>query len=62
MLRRVLLFIGGLCLLVALLAFVSGQGQGVVPLLALGAVLVLGVAFERWRYKRVQPACVEPHR
>jgi len=61
MLRRVLLFIGGLCLLVALLAFVGGQGRGAVPLLALGAVLVLGVAFESWRYKRVQPGRIEPH-
>lgn len=62
MLRRVLLIIGSLFLLGALLAFVSGHGHVVfLQLLVFGAILVLGVAFESWRYKRVQPGRIEPH-
>lgn len=62
MLRMVLLTLGVLCALGALVVLVTGRGLVVLPHLVVGAlVLGLGVAFESWRYKRVQPGHIEPH-
>lgn len=62
MLRSTLIFLGVLCLLGALWVLATGHGLVVLPHLLLGALLLgLGVAYESWRYKRVQPGRVEAH-
>ncbi|HEX7342115.1 MAG TPA: hypothetical protein VF269_07540 [Rhodanobacteraceae bacterium] len=61
MLRKVLMVIGGLCLLGAIIAITTGHGRDFVPQLIAGAVIFgLGVALERWRYKPIHPQRVEP--
>ncbi|MDA3913094.1 hypothetical protein [Oleiagrimonas sp.] len=60
MLRKTLMVIGTLCLLGALGLIASGQLGGL-QLLLLGVVLLAGLAFETWRYKRVQPGRIEAH-
>jgi hypothetical protein len=62
MLRKTLLVLGVLCLIGALLVLATGHGLFVLPHLLVGAlVLGLAVAFESWRYKRVQPQRIEAH-
>lgn len=62
MLRRLLLVLGVLCLLGAVGVVVSGRGMFVLPHLLAGAVIFgLGVALERWRYKRIVPQRIESH-
>lgn len=60
MLRKALIGFAVLCLLGAMAMLVSGR-QGGAQLLVLGLVLVVGLKFERWRYKRVQPGRIQPH-
>lgn len=61
MLRSVLMAIGALCLLLAALAAVTGlAAAAILPLLAPGLLLFVGLAVERWRYKPLRRQRVDP--
>ncbi len=61
MLRKVLIAIGGLCLLALVLVLATGRGRAFVPQLVAGVVVFgLGVALENWRYKRIRSQRVDP--
>ncbi|NII09754.1 hypothetical protein [Oleiagrimonas sp. C23AA] len=62
MLRKTLMWVGAACLLLGLLLLASAGTVLLAPqLLVLGVVLLLGLAIERWRYKRVHHARPAPH-
>lgn len=54
MLRRLLLALGLLALLVAVVCLLQGRTDAALWLAINGAVLTLGVLFERWRYRQTE--------
>jgi len=56
MLRTALLLIAGILVAVGFVTLaVGGSAHGLAPLI-LGGVLLLGILFERWRYRKDTPA------
>jgi len=60
MLPVVLYVLGGVLVLIALLAAVTGWFVVLPQLLVGGLLLVVGLAIERWRYKALQPGRPDP--
>jgi len=50
-LRAVLLVIAGLCIAAGVLVGLLGGGHHGLPALLFGLALLLGIVFERWRYR-----------
>jgi hypothetical protein len=61
MLRKLVLALGGLGIAAGAVIAVSGDRGAGLYLLCVGAVIVLGTRFERWRYRAAPPpgACWE---
>ena len=53
--RAVALGVGVALLAGAAASLVFGAGPAAFPLAVWGVLVIVGVAFERWRYKRAQP-------
>lgn len=51
MLRRAVLLLGSLFLVLGIYLCLKGVGHGGIQALVLGAVILIGTMFERWRYK-----------
>jgi len=55
MLRLLVLALGGIAVAAGALLVASGTRGAGIYLLCLGAAIILGTAFERWRYRNAPP-------
>jgi hypothetical protein len=53
MLRKALIAVGALLMLAGIVDVLAGVGSSSLLPLAIGAILVAGVIFEPWRYKKI---------
>lgn len=56
MLRMVVLALGGIAVAAGVLIVATGAHGPGIYLICMGAVIILGTAFERWRYRGTPPA------
>jgi hypothetical protein len=56
MLRAIVLVLGGIAVVAGALLIRAGTHPPGIYLLCVGAAIVLGTAFERWRYRNAPPA------
>ncbi|HEY7886662.1 MAG TPA: hypothetical protein VIC29_00340 [Steroidobacteraceae bacterium] len=56
MLRRAVLALGGIAVAAGVLMVTAGARGAGIYLICLGAAIILGTAFERWRYHNASPA------